>query len=80
MKDPKNGIEDLIAESRRIQDSLVRVVIKLDVFVDQLREEVSRLQEATDERIPEGEAPPHTAGSGDADQEGGRAGGGGVDP
>lgn len=51
------SLEDLIAESRRIQDALIRVAVKLDIFADQLAEEAAKLREVTaDGRVPDSEA------------------------
>ncbi len=60
-RDKKQSIDDLIAESRRIQDALIRVVVKLDVFADQLSAEAAKLQEVTDGRVPDSEAASHDA-------------------
>lgn len=55
----KRDLDDLIAESRRIQDALIRVVVKLDIFAEQLSGEAAKLQGVVDdERVPEGEAAP----------------------
>jgi hypothetical protein len=45
----KSRVDDLIAESRRIRDQLLKTVGRLDVFIMQLGEEVEKLSQATGE-------------------------------
>lgn len=48
-------VNDLIAESQRIRDELLKTMGRLDVFIMQLDDEVEKLSRATgepDERIP----------------------------
>jgi hypothetical protein len=47
-------LDDLIAESQRIRDELIRTVARLEVFTMQLAEEVSKLSNATTEDDPNG--------------------------
>ena len=58
-------VDDLIIESQRLRDELMKTVGRLDAFIMQLDVEVDRLSQVTgepDERIPAREAPPSTAG------------------
>lgn len=43
------SVDDLIAESRRIRDELMKTVGRLDAFTQQLTDEVARLTDATGE-------------------------------
>lgn len=43
----ETDLDKLIEESRRIQQELMRTVVRLDVFADQLAEEVAKLRETT---------------------------------
>ncbi len=49
----KERITDLLEESQRLRDMLIKTVGRLDIFTDQLLEEASKLREATEDNEDE---------------------------